>query len=339
MSTDMRFRELGGSGITASVLGLGTFAIGGWFWGGTDEKESIEAIHASLDEGVNLIDTAPIYGFGIAEEIVGRALKGRRDKAVIATKVGMRWNTDEGVFDTHADDKAPSPTPSKYRIHKYLGPDSIRYEVEQSLRRLGTDYIDLYQTHWQEATTPIEVTMEALVKLRQEGKIRAIGVSNVTVEQLKRYGVVASAQQKFSLLDRGIVKDGVVDYCMRNRIAILSYFTMEQGLLTGGMSPDRVFRDGDTRRTNPLFRPESIRKVNAVVADMRPFAEKYKATIPQAMIALTAAQPGITHVLVGARDAAQARENARGGCLEFSAEDLAAMNKLGDRLAALKGQG
>jgi methylglyoxal reductase len=210
--------------------------------------------------------------------------------------------------------------------------------VEQSLRRLGTDYIDLYQTHWQEATTPIEDTMEALVKLRKEGKIRAIGVSNVTVEQLKRYGAVASAQQKFSLLDRGIVKDGVVDYCVRNRIAILSYFSMEQGLLTGTMSPDRVFPDGDTRRTNPLFRPESIRRVNALVAEMRPFAEKYKATIPQVMIGLTAEQRGITHVLVGARDAAQAKENARGGKLAFSSEDLKAMNVLGDRLAALKGQ-
>jgi aryl-alcohol dehydrogenase-like predicted oxidoreductase len=339
MSTEMRYRELGGSGIKASVLGLGTFAIGGWFWGGTDEKKSIEAIHASLDEGVTLIDTAPIYGFGRAEEIVGKALRGRRDKAVIATKVGLRWNTDKGVFDGYADDASPSPTPAKYRIHKYLGPDSIRYEIEQSLRRLNTDYIDLYQTHWQEETTPIEVTMEALEKLRQEGKIRAIGVSNVSVEQLKRYGAVASAQQKFSLLDRGIVKDGVVDYCMRNGIAILSYFSMEQGLLTGAMSPDRVFRDGDTRKTNSRFLPESIRRVNAIVAEMRPFAEKYKATVPQAMIALTAHQPGITHVLVGARDAAQARENARGGTLSYSAEDMKAMNALGDRLAALKEQG
>jgi len=159
----------------------------------------------------------------------------------------------------------------------------------------------------------------------------------VSVEQLKRYGAVASAQQKFSLLDRGIVKDGVVDFCMRSGISILSYFSMEQGLLTGAMSPDREFRDGDTRRTNPLFSPDSIRRVNAIVAEMRPFAEKHKVTIAQAMIALTAQQAGITHVLVGARDAAQARENAGGGKISFSAEELKAMNALGDRLAALKG--
>ena len=228
MSEDMHYRELGSSGIKASVVGLGTFAIGGWFWGGTDEKKSIEAIHASLDMGVNLIDTAPIYGFGKAEEIVGKALKGKRDKAVIATKCGLRWDTDKGEFNGYADEKSPSTTPAKYTIHRYLGPDSITYEVEQSLRRLGTDHIDLYQTHWQEATTPIEVTMEALQKLRQEGKIRAIGVSNVTVDQLKRYGAVASAQEKFNLLDRGIEKKGLVDYCARAGIVILSYFTMEQ---------------------------------------------------------------------------------------------------------------
>jgi aryl-alcohol dehydrogenase-like predicted oxidoreductase len=331
----MRTRELGTTGIQASILGLGTFAIGGWFWGGTDEKKSIEAIHASLERGVNLIDTAPIYGFGVAEQIVGKAIKGRRDKVIIATKVGLRWDTDKGQFDGYADDKSPSKEPAKYKIYKYLGPEGIRYEVEQSLKRLGTDYIDLYQTHWQEPTTPIEVTMEALVKLKQQGKIRAIGVSNVSVDQLKRYAKVASAQEKFTLIDRSIMKSGLLDYCVNNSISILSYSSMEQGLLTGAMSPDRLFKEGDTRKTNPLFSPESIRRVNAVVTELRPFAEKYRATISQIVIALTVAQRGITHMLVGARDAAQASENAAGGCIELSRDDLAAMNVIGDKLAAL----
>jgi len=336
MAGSMKTREIGTSGIKASVVGLGTFAIGGWFWGGTDERKSIQAIQASLEAGVTLIDKAPIYGFGIAEQTVGKALKGRRDKAIIATKVGLRWDTDKGIFDGYADDKSPSKEPAKYRIHKYLGPDGIRFEVEQSLKRLGTDYIDLYQTHWQEPTTPIETTMEALEKLKKEGKIRAIGVSNVSVDQLKRYGMVASAQERFTLIDRSIVKNGLVDYCVANSIAILSYFSMEQGLLTGTMSPDRAFNDGDTRKTNPLFAPQSIRQVNAVVEELRPFAEKYKATIPQIVIALTASQRGITHVLVGARDAAQAKENALGGCIELSPQDLAAMSVIADKLAALR---
>jgi len=333
MTGTMHTRDLGASGIPASVVGLGTFAIGGWFWGGTDEKRSVEAIHASLDAGVTLIDTAPIYGFGLAEQIVGKALKGRRGKAIIATKVGLRWDTDKGQFDGYADDKGPSQTPAKYEIHRWLAPESIRYEVEQSLRRLQTDVIDLYQTHWQESTTPIEVTMETLQALQREGKIRAIGVSNVSVEQLRRYGPVASAQEKFNLLDRAIVANGLVDYCVEKRIGILSYFTMEQGLLSGAMRPGRRFNDGDTRRGNPRFSDDNIRRVNEVLSGLRPFAEKYGATLSQVVIALTARQRGVTHVLVGARDAAQARENAAGGCLNLSDPDVNDMQRIADRLA------
>ncbi len=334
MTGSMRMRELGTSGIQASVVGLGTFAIGGWFWGGTDERKSLDAIRASLDEGITLIDTAPVYGFGLAEEIVGKALKGRRDKVVLATKVGLRWNTDKGLFDTYADEKSPSKEPAKYTIRRWLSPESISYEVEQSLKRLKTDYIDLYQTHWQESTTPIEVTMGALLKLKEEGKIRAIGVSNVSVEQLEKYGQVASAQERFTLLDRGIVQKGLVDFCVRHSISILSYFSMEQGLLTGTMKPGRTFREGDTRRTNPLFSAENITRVNDILAELRPYADKYKVTVSQIVIALTTLQRGITHMLVGARDAAQARENAGGGRLELSADDLAAMNVVAGKLAA-----
>lgn len=336
MAQNMRMAELGTSGLKASVVGLGTFAMGGWFWGGTDEKKAIEAIHASIDLGVNLIDTAPIYGFGLAETILGKALKGKRDRVLLATKVGLRWNTSRGEFFTHADDASPRSEPSKYRVHKYLGPDGIAYEVEESLRRLGTDVIDLYQTHWQEATTPIEVTMEALVKLKQQGKIRAIGVSNVSVDELKRYGQVASAQEKFSLLDRGIEGRGLVGYCVSRNIAILSYFTLEQGLLTGAMKPERQFPEGDTRRGNPTFSKDNIGRVNGILAELRPFAEKYRATLPQVVIALTARQRGVTHVLVGARDAAQAKENAGGGFLHFSDEDQKALNAIAAKLSPSK---
>jgi methylglyoxal reductase len=334
MGTVMKLRDLGQSGIKASVVGLGTFAMGGWFWGGTDEKKAIEAIQASLDLGINLIDTAPIYGFGLSETIVGKAIKGRRGQVVLATKLGLRWNTKKGEFFTHADDQSPRSEPGKYVVHKYLGPDSVVYEVEESLRRLGTDVIDLYQTHWQEATTPIEVTMEALLKLKQQGKIRAIGVSNVDLAQLARYGQVASAQEKFSLLDRKIADRGLVDYCVEHQVAILSYFSMEQGLLTGTMDPARRFKEGDTRGGNPAFAKENIARVNGIIRELGPFAEKYRATIPQTVIALTALQKGITHVLVGARDAAQAKENAGGGMLDFSPEDVRSMERIVGKLAS-----
>src|SRR5882724_5273624 len=192
----MLYRPLGQSGIQASVIGLGTWAIGGWMWGGTDEAKAIRAIQVSLDAGITLIDTAPAYGLGLSETIVGKAVAGRRDKVVIATKCGLVWHVKRG--DPFLDEKGKA-------IHRYLGSESIRYEVEQSLKRLNTDYIDLYQTHWQDVTTPIEETMKTLLDLKKQGKIRAIGVSNCAVEQLEAYrkiGPLDSAQEKYSMLDR-----------------------------------------------------------------------------------------------------------------------------------------
>jgi methylglyoxal reductase len=322
----MGYRPLGTSGIKASVVGLGTFAIGGWFYGGADEKDSIAAIHTSIDHGVNLIDTAPIYGYGYAEEVVGKAVRGRRDKVLVATKVGLVWEGREGEFFMHSDDLWPTSGPSKYEVFKNLKPHSIIREVELSLKRLGTDYIDLYQTHWQEATTPIDVTMEAIRKLKEQGKIRAIGVSNVTPEQLAQYGPIASAQEKFSLIDRSIVTRGIVDYCVSHSIAILSYFTLEQGLLTGAMDPARQFPPGDMRGSDPKFTPENRRRVFSTLSSFEPIAKKYGITVSQLMISLTAAQRGITHVLIGARNAKQAAENAGGGCVDLAAQDIAAMN-------------
>ena len=167
-TTAMERREIGASGIRASAIGLGTWAIGGWMWGGTDEADSIAAIRASVDTGVTLIDTAPAYGMGRSEEIVGKAIAGRRDEVVLATKCGLVWHTDKG---NHFFDQDGKP------VHRYLGPESIAHELEQSLRRLGTDHIDLYITHWQDPTTPIAETMGALEDLRKAGKIRAIGAS------------------------------------------------------------------------------------------------------------------------------------------------------------------
>src|SRR5579859_1171461 len=174
----MRYHPLGQSGIQASVVGLGTWAISGWMWGGTDEARSIRAIQASLDAGVNLIDTAPAYGLGLAETIVGKATRDRRGKVVIATKFGLVWHTDQGQ---------PHGTEDGRQLRRLLTADSIRYEVEESLRRLQTDYIDLYQTHWQETNTPVQETMDALIRLKQQGKIRATGLGNVTLARLREF--------------------------------------------------------------------------------------------------------------------------------------------------------
>ncbi len=317
----MQKRALGSSGIQASAVGVGTWAIGGWPWGGTEEKASIEAVQASVDEGITLIDTAPAYGLGLSEEIIGKAIEGRRDDVILATKCGLVWHTDKGDHFVDQYDKA---------IHRYLGPESINYEVEQSLKRLKTDYIDLYQTHWQDPTVPIEDTMSALIKLKEEGKIRAIGVSNANVDHLERYrkvGPVDSAQEKYSMLDRDL-EQTMLPYCRENNISILAYSPLSLGLLTGKVTPGREFKGDDLRQNNPRFTVENRQKVAGMLDKFKPIADKYGITIPQLVIAWTIAQPGITYALVGARNPKQAHENAKAGEVILKDEDLSEINQI-----------
>jgi len=323
----MLYRELGPSGISASAVGLGAWAIGGWMWGGTKEEDALSAIHASLEHGVNLIDTAPAYGYGRSEEIIGKAIRGRRDKVVLATKCGLIWDREEGVFFFHANQKGITPGPSDKKIYKCLRPDSIRRELEESLRRLGTDCIDLYQTHWQDESTPIADTLAALQQLKDQGKIRAIGVSNANLDHLRAYGPIDTDQEKFSMLDRGIEHSGILDYCRQNNIAMLAYSPLANGLLTGRITPDRRFGEGDLRRMNPRFGRKNLERINAMLAQFQPIAERHGATIAQLVIAWTIAQPGITVVLCGARNAQQAQENAAAGEIVLSADDIDVMNK------------
>ncbi len=324
----MNYRKLGKSGIEASVLGLGTWAIGGWMWGGAEEKESIRAIQGAVEIGMNLVDTAPVYGFGVSEEVVGKAIKDRRDKVVLATKCGLVWNKEVGKIYFCSDDDMVDPRASKYVVHRYLGPKSIREEVELSLRRLQTDYIDLYQTHWQDPTTPPETTMEELMRLKEDGKIRAIGVSNATPEICELYrkeGVLDSDQELYSMLDRGMEKS-MLPYCEQNNMAFLAYSPLAQGLLTGKVTPGREFDENDQRNRKERFTPENRRKVLTMLDEFRPIAEAHDITLAQLAIAWTAAQPGSTHVLCGARSPEQVRENAVGGEVELSEQELATIN-------------
>lgn len=314
-SHDMMQREIGSSGLRASAIGLGTWAIGGWMWGGTDEQQSIAAIQASIDEGVSLIDTAPAYGQGRAEEIVGQAIKGRRDKVVLATKCGLVWHTTKG---THFFDYDGKP------VHRYLGADSIVHEVEQSLKRLGTDHIDLYITHWQDRTTPISETMEALQKLKEQGKIRAIGASNVSPDELEAYlaaGGPDALQEEYSMIKREI-ETTLLPACRQHNIAMLSYSSLALGLLSGRIGPDRVFKGDDLRRENPRFSLANRQKVEALMRDIAPVVEAHGATPAQVVIAWTLQQPGITFALCGARNPAQARENAAAGCLRLAPAEV-----------------
>lgn len=311
----MKMRTLGTTDIQASAVGLGTWAMGGWMWGGHDDDKSIEAIRESLDRGINLIDTAPAYGLGRSEELVGRAIEGRRDQVVLATKCGMIWHDEsKGKFFVDEDGQP---------VNRYLGPESIEYELEQSLKRLRTDYIDLYITHWQDPTTPIEATMTKLMELKKAGKIRAIGISNASEADLNAYlkvGPVDAIQECYSAIDRGI-ETTLLPICKSNGVSCLSYSSMALGLLSGRMTPTRQFEGDDQRKNNPRFSVENRKKVADFFADIEPLCSQYRATPGQLIIAWTLQQPGITYALCGARNPSQAAENAHAGEVELSDAD------------------
>lgn len=316
MSPEVLTRDIGRSGIRASAVGLGTWAIGGWMWGGTDEAASVRAIEASIDAGISLIDTAPAYGLGRSEELVGRAVAGKRDKVVIATKCGLNWQSGKGnrFFE---EDGTP--------VHRYLGADGIALEVEQSLKRLGTDHIDLYITHWQDPTTPIAETMDALLRLKQQGKIRGIGASNVTPDDLAAYlaaGPLDAIQERYSMLDRGI-EQTLLSLTQPAGVSTLSYSSLALGLLTGKVSATRKFEGDDQRAADPRFSQENRQHAASFAAAILPLADQYQASVAQLVIAWTLAQPGISFALCGARDPAQALDNARAACLRLDAADLA----------------
>ncbi len=289
-------------------------------WGGTDEARSIAAIQASVDAGVTLIDTAPAYGQGVAEEIVGRALKGRREKVVLSTKCGLVWHTRKGRYFFDFDGRP---------VHRYLGKEAIIYEAERSLARLGTDFIDHYITHWQDPTTPVDETMAALETLKQQGKIRSIGASNMSVDEINGYlaaGQLDAIQEEYSMAKRDI-EGSLLPVCRDNGVSVLSYSSLALGLLTGRIGPDRVFTGDDQRRDSRRFSAANRQKVAELMSAIAPIAEAHGATLPQIVIAWTVHQPGITFSLCGARNAAQAIENAEAGRLCLKAEEIAEIDR------------
>jgi len=331
----MRYRTLTGTDLELPVITFGAWAAGGWMWGGTERKDAIDAIKASYDLGVNAIDTAPIYGQGTSEEIVGEAIKTLpRDKVYILTKYGMRWDLARGTLASHSKDN----TGRAIDIYKYAGKESIIKECEDSLRRLGTDYIDLYQIHWPDVTTPIQETMEAVATLIQQGKVRYAGVCNYDVEQLQeasRYVDVVSNQVPYSMVKRGI-EEAVVPYCIEQGKSILAYSPMERGLLTGKMKPGHAFSEGDHRASLYFFSGENLRRTNAFLDTIRPIADGKGISLGQLVLLWTLEQPGITIALVGARNAQQAIQNAKATEAKLTAEETALISAELDKLELVK---
>lgn len=327
----MEYRTLGDTDLELSVITFGAWAAGGWMWGGNDTNDAIEAIKASYDLGVTSIDTAPIYGQGASEEIVGKAIKGiSRNKLQIVTKYGMRWDDTKGALAF----KSKNNEGQDIDIYKYAGEESIIKECEDSLRRLGTDYIDLYQIHWPDATTPIQETMEAVTKLIKQGKVRQAGVCNYNVEQLteaEKYIKLASNQVPYSMVKRDIEKE-VAPWCIDNHKAILAYSPLERGLLTGKMKPGYKFSEGDHRAGLYFFKDENIAATDTFLQKIKPLADEKKASISQLVLRWTIEQPGITIALVGARNAEQAKQNAKAIEVKLTIDEIdfitAELNKL-----------
>lgn len=327
----MQLKRLGNSDVHVTPIAFGAWAIGGWMWGGAEENAALRAIRASFDAGITSIDTAPVYGFGRSEELVGRGMEGiPRQKYQLLTKYGLNWRTAEGefYFDTTNNDGKPT------RVYKHSKASSVLKECEDSLRRLKTDYIDLLQIHWPDPTTPIAETMGAVVKLIEQGKVRAAGVCNYSVQQVDealKVVPLVSNQVPYSLIHRGIEEE-VVPQALEKGMSIIPYSPLQRGLLTGKIKKGHKFNAGDTRENNRFYRPENIEAVNEMLEEIRPIADAHNATLAQIIINWTTRQPAMDCVLVGARDEAQVMDNVKALDFTLSDDELKKMRALAESL-------
>ena len=328
--------SLGQTDLEIDPIIFGAWAIGGWHWGGCDDDVSIRAIHASIDAGIRCFDTAPIYGLGHSETVLGKAIKGKRHQVKIFGKVGLRWNKREGAhyFDTEINGQETS-------IWRNLRPDSIRYEVESSLQRLQCDYIDLIQCHKPDPSFPVEETMCALKQLRQEGKVLEIGVSSFDVELLQRSKDVlgdvplASMQPRYSLLNRLIEKD-ILPWTIANQVGNIVYSPLERGLLTGKVTLDRVFPDSDGRSKDPMFSQSNRNEINRALKSIASLCAEHRCSYAQLAAAWCFHQDGVQAAIVGARSPQQAIENAGAAQISLSTEESTLLHNTFAQLACCK---
>ena len=307
-------RSITGTCITVSPVGIGTWVMGGWMWNGANEQDAHEALVHAFEHGVNLIDTAPIYGFGKAEEIVGNALSkyGHRDRIIIATKFGLEWDT-------------------KHRIRKNNSRKHIIQEIDESLRRLKTDYIDLYQVHWHDDNTSLIETMSTLSRLKKQGKIRAIGVCNFDIPRIQKclkQLPLNTVQIPFNLLEQEN-KESIMPYCIENDLSTLTYGTLCKGLLTGKFNQHTQFERDDVRYTYPAFSNKLFPTNLHMVNKLKKYAAEKNYSLTQLIIEWTINQPGITCALVGTRNRAQAEQNFHAlNNYSLSAKDISAIDTI-----------
>lgn len=311
--------KIGKSDINTPFMAMGTWAIGGGTaWGENDDKLSVRTIDEAIDCGITWFDTAPVYNLGHSEEVVGKALKGKRHNVLISTKCGLEWDYETPVFHKVMEGR---------NVYRDLSAKGIRKNLEDSLRRLQTDYIDIYYTHWQTpdfALYPLEETVGVLTELKKEGKIRAIGASNVTEDIIKGYcslGQLDVIQEKYSILDSHI-RSELAQVCEENKVSIQAYSPLEQGLLTGKFKADVKLAKGDVRNRNRFFSPENLPKVMRLLEHWKPLCLKYNCTMSNLVIACTAKTIDGLHVLCGARKPEQIRDNSGALLLTLEQSDI-----------------
>jgi aryl-alcohol dehydrogenase-like predicted oxidoreductase len=302
----MEKRKLGKNGPNLSVLGLGTWVMGGpwrYGWGPQDDKESIATIHKAIDNGINWIDTAAVYGLGHAERVVARALAKKRDKVFIATKCGLVWQKE-----------------IKKRPHN-LTRTSIRREIEDSLQRLKTDYIDLYQLHSPDPETPVEESWSEMLALQKEGKVRWIGVSNFNMQLMKRclkLGHVDSLQPVYNLLNRDIENE-IVPFCHQNGIGIISYSPLASGLLSGKFDREKLAIN-DWRSKDTDFKGEALKKKLGYVEKLNSIAKEQNTTVGNLAIAWVLQHPEISSTILGVRNRQQLNKNIKATLLKLETD-------------------
>jgi len=313
--TSFELRQLGNSDLKLTPIGFGAWAIGGgnweFGWGAQDDRESVEAIQRAIDDGLNWIDTAAIYGLGHSEEIVAKALANVTNKPYVFTKSSMRWHEDR-------------------KIYRSLKKDSIREEVENSLRRLKVDVIDLYQIHWPDPEADIEEGWEAMARAKEEGKVRFIGVSNFNVAQMKRAQKIApitSLQPPFSLVNPAVEKE-ILPFCKENNIGVINYSPMASGLLTGKMTAERIaaLPEDDWRRRAAHFKEPKLSRNLRLVELLREIGNAHKVQPGVVAIAWTLSNPAVTAAIVGARRAEQVDGILPAASFRLSAEEAEKIN-------------
>jgi aryl-alcohol dehydrogenase-like predicted oxidoreductase len=323
----MQYRDIGTSGVQLSALTFGAWGIGD-YEGGVTAKDAIAALHAAHGMGFTSIDTGRMYGLGYSEAVVGEAIRTLpRDKVQISTKCGVVWEGDKGQLwypDKIIDDR-------KFNIYRYSGKESIMKECEDSLRRLGTDYIDLYSVHWPDATTPIEEPMEAFSRLKEQGKIRAAGLCNrYSVEEIKKADEVtdvAFLKVRYSMLNRVPEKE-LIPYCLQNNKSIIAYHVLQRGILTGRDLPKFLWAKDDRPFEVALYDPGNIRRIRAFLEKLTPIAMDNGATVTQLVIRWLINRPGVAVGLLGASSPEQVAYDAKAMDILLSAADTDAINHL-----------